>query len=70
MSLLPAAGRSREPEPAEVGQRPTRIQPFPSFSGNYDTLTELRIATADMPPPVAPTAAQMASLSGWGGREA
>jgi dihydrolipoamide dehydrogenase len=40
------------------------IQPFPSFSGIYDAaLMELRMAIADMPPPVTPIAAQMASLS-------
>ena len=40
------------------------IQPFPSFSGIYDTaLKELRMAIADMPPPAGPMAAQMASLS-------
>jgi hypothetical protein len=44
------------------------IQPFPSFSGNYDAaMTELRMAIADTPPPVAPTAAQIAGLSGSGG---
>jgi pyruvate/2-oxoglutarate dehydrogenase complex dihydrolipoamide dehydrogenase (E3) component len=41
------------------------IQPFPSFSGIYDTaLKALRMAIADMPPPVNPMDAQMASLSG------
>jgi dihydrolipoamide dehydrogenase len=41
------------------------IQPFPSFSGIYDAaLMALRMAIADMPPPVRPMDAQMASLSG------
>ena len=41
------------------------IQPFPSFSGIYDTaVMELRMAIADMPPPVRPLHAQMASMSG------
>ena len=41
------------------------IQPFPSFSGIYDTaLKELRMAIMDMPRPVRPMDAQMASLSG------
>jgi pyruvate/2-oxoglutarate dehydrogenase complex dihydrolipoamide dehydrogenase (E3) component len=40
------------------------IQPFPSFSGIYDAaLMELRMRIADMPPPVTPMDAQMASLS-------
>jgi dihydrolipoamide dehydrogenase len=40
------------------------IQPFPSFSGIYDTaLMTLRMAIADMPPPTTPIAAQMANLS-------
>jgi dihydrolipoamide dehydrogenase len=40
------------------------IQPFPSFSGIYDTaLLTLRMAIADMPPPARPMHAQMASLS-------
>ncbi len=40
------------------------IQPFPSFSGIYDAaLTALRMKIADMPPPIRPTGAQMASLS-------
>jgi pyruvate/2-oxoglutarate dehydrogenase complex dihydrolipoamide dehydrogenase (E3) component len=40
------------------------IQPFPSFSGIYDAaLMDLRMAIADMPPPVTPIAAQMAGLS-------
>jgi pyruvate/2-oxoglutarate dehydrogenase complex dihydrolipoamide dehydrogenase (E3) component len=39
------------------------IQPFPSFSGIYDTaLMELRMAIADIPPPARPMNAQMASL--------
>jgi len=39
------------------------IQPFPSFSGIYDTaLMELRMNIADMPPPARPMDAQMASL--------
>jgi len=39
------------------------IQPFPSFSGIYDTaLTALRMQIADMPPPARPTNPQMASL--------
>jgi pyruvate/2-oxoglutarate dehydrogenase complex dihydrolipoamide dehydrogenase (E3) component len=41
------------------------IQPFPSFSGIYDAaLKVLRMEIADMPRPVRPTDAQMASLSG------
>jgi len=41
------------------------IQPFPSFSGIYDTaMTELRMAIADMPRPVRAIDARMASLSG------
>jgi pyruvate/2-oxoglutarate dehydrogenase complex dihydrolipoamide dehydrogenase (E3) component len=41
------------------------IQPFPSFSGIYDTaLKALRMQIADMPRPVRPMDAQMASLSG------
>jgi len=41
------------------------IQPFPSFSGIYGAaLMELRMAIADMPGPVHPMDAQMASLSG------
>jgi pyruvate/2-oxoglutarate dehydrogenase complex dihydrolipoamide dehydrogenase (E3) component len=40
------------------------MQPFPSFSGIYDsTLKELSMAIADMPPPVRPMAAQMSNLS-------
>lgn len=41
------------------------VQPFPSFSGIYDAaLMALRMQIADMPRPVGPTDAQMASLSG------
>src|SRR5215472_12613403 len=41
------------------------IQPFPSFSGIYDTaLKALRMNIADMPPPVSPMDAQMANMSG------
>jgi dihydrolipoamide dehydrogenase len=41
------------------------IQPFPSFSGIYEpALMVLRMEIADMPPPVKPMAAQMASSSG------
>jgi dihydrolipoamide dehydrogenase len=40
------------------------IQPFPSFSGIYDTaVTSLRMQVADMPQPITPMDAQMASLS-------
>src|SRR3954464_6237571 len=40
------------------------IQPFPSFSGIYDAaVTALRMRIADMPQPVRPTDAQIASLS-------
>jgi dihydrolipoamide dehydrogenase len=40
------------------------IQPFPSFSGIYDTAVKcLRMAIADMPPPARPMDAQMAALS-------
>jgi dihydrolipoamide dehydrogenase len=39
------------------------IQPFPSFSGIYDTaVMTLRMAIADMPPPSEPMDAQMANL--------
>ncbi len=41
------------------------IQPFPSFSGIYDTaLMELRMRIADRPPPTKPVDAQMATPSG------
>jgi hypothetical protein len=41
------------------------IQPFPSFSRIYDAaLKALRMEIADMPRPVIPMDAQMASLSG------
>jgi dihydrolipoamide dehydrogenase len=41
------------------------IQPFPSWSGIYDTaLKTLRMNVADMPLPVRPMDAQMASISG------
>jgi dihydrolipoamide dehydrogenase len=41
------------------------IQPFPSFSGIYEpALMALRMEIADMPPPLKPMAAQMASSSG------
>jgi pyruvate/2-oxoglutarate dehydrogenase complex dihydrolipoamide dehydrogenase (E3) component len=40
------------------------IQPFPSFSGIYEpALMSLRMEIADMPPPVKPMAAQMASTA-------
>jgi pyruvate/2-oxoglutarate dehydrogenase complex dihydrolipoamide dehydrogenase (E3) component len=40
------------------------IQPFPSFSGIYDAaLKALRMEIADMPRPVSPVTAQMATLS-------
>ena len=40
------------------------IQPFPSFSGIYDSaLKELTMAVADMPPPAGPMSAQMSGLS-------
>jgi pyruvate/2-oxoglutarate dehydrogenase complex dihydrolipoamide dehydrogenase (E3) component len=39
------------------------IQPFPSFSGIYDTaLMDLRMKIADMPPPARPLDAQMANM--------
>jgi len=39
------------------------IQPFPSFSGIYDTAPKaLSMAIADMPPPAGPMDAQMAGL--------
>jgi pyruvate/2-oxoglutarate dehydrogenase complex dihydrolipoamide dehydrogenase (E3) component len=39
------------------------IQPFPSFSGIYDSaVMELRMAIADMPPPAKPMDAQMARM--------
>jgi dihydrolipoamide dehydrogenase len=41
------------------------IQPFPSFSGIYDTaVMELRMAIAEMPPPTRPIDARMANMSG------
>jgi hypothetical protein len=41
------------------------IQPFPSFSGIYDTAVKtLLMDIADMPPPARPMDAQVASLSG------
>ena len=41
------------------------IQPFPSFSGIYNTaLQELSMKIADMPPPHRPMDAQMARLPG------
>jgi hypothetical protein len=41
------------------------IQPFPSFSGIYDAaVPALCMQIADMPRPVGPIDAQMASLSG------
>jgi dihydrolipoamide dehydrogenase len=40
------------------------IQPFPSFSGIYDSaLMELSMAVADLPPPARPMAAQMSRMS-------
>jgi pyruvate/2-oxoglutarate dehydrogenase complex dihydrolipoamide dehydrogenase (E3) component len=40
------------------------IQPFPSFSGIYDTAVKaLRMNIADMPPPVGPMDAQIANIS-------
>ncbi|HUE25441.1 MAG TPA: muconolactone Delta-isomerase family protein [Solirubrobacteraceae bacterium] len=45
------------------------IQPFPSFSGIYDAaLKALRMNVADMPRPITPMDAQMASLSDVAGR--
>jgi dihydrolipoamide dehydrogenase len=39
------------------------MQPFPSFSGIYDTaVMELRMAIADMPPPAKPIDPQMARM--------
>ena len=53
----------RAPGPLEVLS--DTIQPFPSFSGIYDAaLKALRMQIADMPPPVRPMDAQVASLSG------
>ena len=41
------------------------IQPFPSFSGIYDTAVKmLRMQIADMPRPAGPMDAQMASMDG------
>jgi pyruvate/2-oxoglutarate dehydrogenase complex dihydrolipoamide dehydrogenase (E3) component len=41
------------------------IQPFPSFSGIYDTAVKaLRMEIADMPRPAGPMAVQMAGLPG------
>jgi len=40
------------------------IQPFPSFSGIYDSaMKELTMVVADMPPPAKPMDAQMSSIS-------
>jgi dihydrolipoamide dehydrogenase len=40
------------------------IQPFPSFSGIYDTaVIELRMAIAEMPPPTRPIDARMANMA-------
>ena len=40
------------------------IQPFPSFSGIYDTaVMDLRMQVADKPRPVRPTDPQMASMT-------
>jgi dihydrolipoamide dehydrogenase len=40
------------------------IQPFPSFSGIYDTAVKaLRMNIADMPAPVGPMDAQMANMA-------
>lgn len=47
------------------------IQPFPSFSGIYDSaLMGLRMTIADMPLPVRPMDARMATQSGSGGQPA
>ena len=41
------------------------IQPFPSFSGIYDSaVMELRMQIADRPRPVRPMNPQMASIAG------
>jgi hypothetical protein len=41
------------------------IQPFPSFSGIYDTaVMALRMDVADMPQPIKPMDAQIASMPG------
>jgi pyruvate/2-oxoglutarate dehydrogenase complex dihydrolipoamide dehydrogenase (E3) component len=49
--------------PLEV--RSDTIQPFPSFSGIYDAaVMALRMEIADMPRPMTPMDAQMASISG------
>ena len=41
------------------------IQPFPSFSGIYDTaVNALQMEIADMPRPAGPMDAQMANMSG------
>jgi pyruvate/2-oxoglutarate dehydrogenase complex dihydrolipoamide dehydrogenase (E3) component len=41
------------------------IQPFPSFSGIYDSaVKQLGMSVADMPPPARPMNAQMSSLAG------
>jgi hypothetical protein len=41
------------------------IQPFPSFSGIYDTAFKaLRMEIADMSPPIPPMAPQMAGRAG------
>jgi dihydrolipoamide dehydrogenase len=40
------------------------IQPFPSFSGIYDSaIKELCMAVAGMPPPERPMSAQMSNVS-------
>jgi dihydrolipoamide dehydrogenase len=47
------------------------IQPFPSFSGIYETaVMALRMQIADMPRPMSPMNAQMASMAGSGAQPA
>src|SRR6476661_5744196 len=60
MQQATLAIRARVP----LGVLSDTIQPFPSFSGIYDAaVKELRMVIADMPRPIRPMDAQMASVS-------
>jgi dihydrolipoamide dehydrogenase len=60
MQLATLAIRARVPLAVLIDT----IQPFPSFSGIYDSaLKELSMSVADMPPPARPMNAQMSGLS-------
>ena len=60
MQQATLAIRARIPLPVLVDT----MQPFPSFSGIFDSaLKELNMVVADMPAPVKPMAAQMSSVS-------